>query len=209
MIGLATNVTLDPASPGYKWVDRGEVIESTTTDDFNTIDPNILDDGENGVWLTFGSFWTGIKQRRLDPATGLLSFSDTTLYSLARRPPAQSPHDSIEAPVMVHHGKYYYLFVSFDTCCRGANSTYRIMVGRSASVNGPFVDMSGVSMMDGGGTELLHGNGQWAGPGGQSIWLDSELGDLIVYHAYAVSDGSPWLHLNSLQWKNDWPVIAP
>ena len=27
-IGLATNTTLDPASPGYKWVDHGEVIQS-------------------------------------------------------------------------------------------------------------------------------------------------------------------------------------
>jgi arabinan endo-1,5-alpha-L-arabinosidase len=190
-------------------VDRGEVIESTISDDFNSIDPNILDDGPNGVWLSFGSFWTGIKQRRIDSKTGLLSSADAKLYSLARRPVSESPHDSIEAPILVRHGKYYYLFVSFDTCCRGANSTYRIMVGRSTSVNGPFADTHGVSMMDGGGTELLHGNAQWAGPGGQSIWLDSEKGDLIVYHAYAMSDGSPWLHLNSLQWKNDWPVIGP
>ncbi len=209
VIGLATNSTLDPSSPDYKWVDQGEVIESTASDDFNAIDPNILDDGSNGVWLSFGSFWTGIKQRSIDPNTGLLSASNTTLYSLARRPAAVSPPDAIEAPVVVHHGAYYYLFVSYDTCCQGANSTYRIMVGRSTSVNGPYVDMNNVPMMDGGAAELLRGNNQWAGPGGQSIWLDPTMGDVIVFHAYAVSDGSPWLDFNSLEWKNGWPVIAP
>ena len=209
VIGLATNATLDPNSPDYRWVDQGEVIESTTTDDFNTIDPNIIDDGSNGIWLTFGSYWTGIKQRSIDPNTGMLSTSNTTLYSLARRPASSSPPDAIEAPFVVHHGAYYYLFVSFDQCCQGASSTYRIMVGRSTSVNGPFADMSNTLMMEGGATELLRGNQLWAGPGGQSVWLDPAMGDIIVFHAYAVSDGSPWLHLNSLEWQNDWPVIAP
>jgi len=209
VIGLATNVTLDPDSPDYKWVDQGEVVESTTGDDFNTIDPNLLDDGDNGVWLTFGSFWTGIKQRSIDKNSGLLSPSNNILYSLARRPISDSLPDAIEAPFVVHHGAYYYLFVSFDFCCRGANSTYRIMVGRSTSVNGPYADMNNVPMLEGGATELLRGNAQWAGPGGQSVLLDPELGDLIVFHAYAASDGTPWLHANSLQWVNDWPIIAP
>lgn len=209
VIGVATNTTLDPTSPDYKWVDQGEVIESTTSDDFNAIDPNILDDGKKGVWMVFGSFWTGIKQRRIDPSTGKLSKLDTKLYSLARRPASVSPPDAIEAPVMVHHGAFYYLFVSFDFCCRGARSTYRIMVGRSKSVNGPFVDRDNVPMMEGGGTELLRGNADWAGPGGQSVWLDRAQGDLIVFHAYAAADGSSWLHLNPLKWVNKWPVIAP
>jgi len=37
------------------------------------------------TWLCFGSFWTGIKLRRIDPATGKLSAADPTLYSLAAR----------------------------------------------------------------------------------------------------------------------------
>jgi arabinan endo-1,5-alpha-L-arabinosidase len=209
VIGLATNVTLDPDSPDYRWVDCGPVIESTTADEYNTIDSNIWDDGKKGVWMTFGSFWTGIKQRKIDPGTGMLSTLDTTLHSLARRSPEESPHDAIEAPFLVRHGKYYYLFVSFDFCCRGAQSTYRVMVGRSSSVNGPFSDRSGVPMMKGGGTELLAGRGDWAGPGGQSVLLDSAGHGLIVFHAYSKKDGSPWLHVNSLRWKDGWPVIAP
>ena len=32
VIGLAANITLDPTSPNYKWVDEGQVIRSTSSD---------------------------------------------------------------------------------------------------------------------------------------------------------------------------------
>ena len=43
-----------------------------TTDDFNAIDPTILVDSDGSVWMTYGSFWSGIKQRQIDPTTGEL-----------------------------------------------------------------------------------------------------------------------------------------
>ena len=201
VIGVASNSTLDPRSPSYRWVDDGEVIESNPSLDYNTIDPSILVDTDGGVWLTFGSYWTGIKQIRIDAATG--KPADGTLYALAAHP----GNNAIEAPSLVHHGAFYYLFVSYDFCCKGASSTYRIMVGRSASVHGPFVDMNGNPMMQGGATQLLAGDGQWAGPGGQTVYLDPVQGDTIVFHAYATSNGLAWLHLNHLSWSGDWPRI--
>src|SRR3982751_962128 len=117
-IGLATNKTLDPDSPNYKWVDEGLVFRSHHDDDFNAIDPNLVTDKEGRQWLNFGSFWGGIKMRRIDPVTGKLSSEDKNLYSLASRPHA--PHekvDPIEAPFIVQHGSFYYLFASFDFCC--------------------------------------------------------------------------------------------
>ncbi len=87
-IALAVNKTLDPTSPDFKWVDKGLVLESKTEDNFNAIDPNFIRDHKGQDWLAFGSFWDGIKMRRLDKSTGLLSSTDTTLYSLARRAPA-------------------------------------------------------------------------------------------------------------------------
>ena len=65
-IALATNKTLDPASPDYKWQDEGLILESKATDDYNAIDPNYIEDTSHHAWLTFGSFWTGIKMRALD-----------------------------------------------------------------------------------------------------------------------------------------------
>src|SRR6202046_104147 len=82
VIGLATNTTLDSTDPNYRWVDQGEVLSSTSNDHFNAIDPNILVDTDGSVWLTYGSYWTGIKQRQIDPATGELLSSNPTEYSL-------------------------------------------------------------------------------------------------------------------------------
>ncbi len=88
-IGQALNVTLDPKSPEYKWEDGGLVIESERgRDDFNCIDPNIVVEDDNNVWICWGSFWGGIMMRRIDAKSGRLSSSDTTLYKLARRAPA-------------------------------------------------------------------------------------------------------------------------
>ena len=119
-IGLATNVTLDAADPDYKWVDEGMVLRSfQDKDDWNAIDANLVVENENSVWLNWGSFWGGIKMRRLDPATGKPSDKDTTLYSLCSRPREQPIGGSVEAPFIVKHADYWYLFVSYDRCCRG------------------------------------------------------------------------------------------
>src|SRR5207244_9147689 len=109
----------------------GLVIESVTTDNYNCIDPNFVLDADGAGWLAFGSFWSGIKMRRLDNATGKLSTDDTTLYSLAQR---SINSGAIEAPFIIRKGDFYYLFVSFDFCCQGRNSTYHVMVGRSETV---------------------------------------------------------------------------
>lgn len=157
-IALATNKTLDPSSPDYKWTDEGLVFRSREEDDFNAIDPNIVIDSDGSVWMSFGSFWGGIKMRRIDPQTGKLPTKDTKLYSLAKRvrpenSPARPPGlpddwQAIEAPFIVRHNEYYYLFVSFDLCCRGVKSNYKTMVGRSRNVTGPYVDASGKPMLE-------------------------------------------------------------
>jgi arabinan endo-1,5-alpha-L-arabinosidase len=203
IIALATNVTLDRSSPDYAWVDEGMVIESQRADDWNAIDPNIFIADQGRVWMTWGSFWSGIKMRRIDPATGKLSAEDPVMYSLASRPAEKA----IEAPFLFRHDGGYYLFVSFDFCCRGAASTYKMMVGRGDQVTGPYTDRSGVSMLNGGATLLLQGSGRWRGPGGQSVYHDGST-DLIVYHAYDASTGKPFLQIARLEWIDGWPRVV-
>lgn len=216
-IALATNETLDPASPKYHWKDEGLVLQSSAADDYNAIDPNIVLDEAGQPWLSFGSFWSGIKMRRIDPATGKLSTADAKIYSLAARRRPENPEtakpglpfdwQAIEAPFIVRHSGYYYLFVSFDLCCRGTASTYRTMVGRSRSVTGPYQDSEGRPMLDGGGTLLLAANRRWLGPGGQSV-LQRPEGDVLVFHAYDASTGRPSLQISTLTWKDGWPHAA-
>ncbi|MBC8096343.1 MAG: arabinan endo-1,5-alpha-L-arabinosidase, partial [Akkermansiaceae bacterium] len=86
-IGLATNATLDQTDPRYKWVDQGLAIRSRPrVDDFNAIDPNFVAENKRNAWLCWGSFWGGIKMRRIDPATGKPSDADSILHTLAARP---------------------------------------------------------------------------------------------------------------------------
>jgi arabinan endo-1,5-alpha-L-arabinosidase len=206
VIGLATNVTLDPSSPHYHWVDRGLVLESTALDDWNAIDPNLAFDTHGIPWLDFGSFWTGIKLRRIDPATGKLSMRFETLYSLAYRPGSTA----IEAPFIIYREPYYYLFASFDFCCRGARSNYNIRVGRAQYITGPYVDRSGGLLTVGGGTLILASEGRYRGPGGESVVRDGGR-FLLVHHYYDADDnGISKVQINPLKWSPDgWPSAGP
>jgi arabinan endo-1,5-alpha-L-arabinosidase len=193
------------------------VLRSRLEDDFNAIDPNLVLDEKGQPWLSFGSFWTGIKMRRIDVKTGLLSPEDAKLYSIARRkrpdnPPANPPGlpgdwQAVEAPFIIRHDDFYYLFVSFDLCCRGTKSNYKTMVARSRSVTGPYVDAQGTPMLDGGGTPLLLGNSRWIGPGGESV-LQQKDGDIIVFHAYDGTTGHAYLQISTIAWVDDWPKVA-
>jgi arabinan endo-1,5-alpha-L-arabinosidase len=208
-IGLVTNTTLDSTDPSYNWVDQGIILQSTSADNFNAIDPNILIDAGGSVWLNYGSFWTGIYQQQIDPATGQIQSGSAT-YHLAERA-SDVPNDPIEGSSMVYANGFYYLFVSWDYCCETnpAQSDYKIVVGRGTSPNGPFTDETGVDMVTGGGTILLQGDVTWAGPGGQTAYIDPTDGDLIVFHALMLSqNGLDFLFVRSLTWANDWPVIG-
>jgi len=209
-IGLATNLTLDLSGENYAWKDQGKVIGSTRSDDWNAIDPNLVLDEAGQPWLSFGSFWGGIKLRKIDPATGKLSKEDETLYPLASRPRSKELPGAVEAPAIVRRAGYYYLFVSFDFCCRGVRSTYHVRVGRSRRVTGPYADRSGRLMTEGGGTLVLEGGGRWAGPGHCAV-LQTKGGDKLVYHAYDADwRGTPTLRIRDLHWdKEGWPTLSP
>jgi arabinan endo-1,5-alpha-L-arabinosidase len=180
VIGLATNVTLNVESPDFRWVDEGLVIESQRSDNYNCIDANLIIDADGNPWLAFGSFWSGIKLRRLDYATGKLSTEDETLYPLAQR---FVNSGSVEAPFIIRKGDFYYLFVSHDFCCRGVESTYHVVVGRSENITGPYVDRDGVALTAGGGTQVTFPSERWKGPGHNSILQENGV-EYIVYHAY-------------------------
>ncbi|WP_405085048.1 family 43 glycosylhydrolase [Microbispora sp. NBC_01389] len=194
-IFLATSTTGASGS----WTNQGLVIESNTSDNWNAIDPNLVVDDQGRWWLDFGSFWSGIKMVQLDPATG--KRLNSTILSISGR-----NGGATEAPFVYRHGGYYYQFVSFDLCCKGASSTYRIMVGRSTSVTGPYADRNGTAMTSGGGTQVLAGHGSIHGPGHQSVLADND-GDILFYHWYA-DDGSSRLGINKLGWDSaGWPYV--
>jgi arabinan endo-1,5-alpha-L-arabinosidase len=204
-IGLAVNETLDPASPKYKWVDLGKVIESAPgQDNWNAIDANIILDDQNQPWMAFGSFWSGIKLRRIDPVTGK-PVADSQMYSLAARPKP----GAIEAAFMIRRQGHYYLFVSFDYCGKGVESTYKIMVGRSREITGPFLDRIGKPMLEGGGTLVLASQGQVRGPGHNSVLVQGAKHWLVHHYYDGNRNGMPTLQIRALAWDDaGWPIAG-
>ena len=212
-IGLATNKTLHPGSKDYKWEDQGKVIQSVPgRDNWNAIDPNLVRD-ENGVpWLAFGSFWDGIKLVRLR-ADGKAPAEPQQWVTLASRPrnpviPDTAAGDgAIEGPFIFKKNGYYYLFVSFDYCCRGEKSTYKMMVGRAATLQGPYLDREGTPMRLGGGSLVLEGDKNWYGAGHNAV-VSFEDGDFLVFHGYDAQDhGRSKLRVEPLVWVDGWPVV--
>ena len=151
--------------------------------------------------------------RRIDRSTGKLSDLDTTLYTLASRPDTGSARkpavkDAVEAPFIIKHKDFWYLFVSFDLCCRGVDSTYKIMVGRSRKVTGPYRDRQNNLMTDGGGSLILQATTpNWRGPGHCAILQDVS-GDYLVFHAYHGVTGRSELKISTIVWKDGWPQVA-
>lgn len=167
-------------------------------DDFNAIDPNVVLDASGTPWMSFGSFWDGLRMIRLNLAG---ERDGNELIALASR-----GGGAVEAPFIVRRCGFYYLFMSFGACCQGAQSTYSLHVGRSTELLGPYVDRDGRALLDGGGTLLLEAGGDWVGPGHNAVLIDGTRA-YNVYHAYAASNGASRLRISELVWDAEgWPI---
>lgn len=198
-IGHATRDSLSTGS----WTDQGSATICSnvgSTDNWNAIDPNVVLDTEGTPWLSFGSFWGGLKILQLDEQGKPVG---TTVTAIAARP---NNGGALEAPFIVRRCGYYYLFMSWDACCKGADSTYNIRVARSANVTGPYADKAGTAALQGGGTLMAKGDSTWAGPGHEAVLFVGTKA-YLVYHAYAKSNGVATLRIAELFWDSDgWPI---
>lgn len=223
-IGVATNTTLDSTASNFKWVDHGRVIQSYPgKTPWNAIDPNLITDEKGTPYLSFGSFWDGLKIVKLTKDRLHIDETIDHLKTIASRKkegsnnhnppsvdnnPADAGGNAIEAPFVFKKSGFYYLFASADYCCKGINSTYKMIVGRSKNVQGPYLDKEGVSMQTGGGTIVLQGDKDWYGVGHNATYtFDGK--DYLIFHGYDASDkGRSKLRIEPLTWDVEgWPVI--
>ena len=115
---------------------------------------------------------------------------------------------AIEAPSILEREGKFHLFVSFDQCCKGVESTYSIRAGRADRVEGPYLAKDGKDMLDGGGSLTLATTGRFIGPGGQEA-VKTSRGDMLAYHYYdGEAGGVAKLRLSPLNWTSDgWPEL--
>lgn len=210
-------------------------------DMWNAIDPNLVFDRDDTPWLAFGSHWLGIKLVRMNenlteiarpqkwrtiakrhrywklderdagdsanPELDYDSLYTEDILELNR----SSESGAIEAPFIFEKGAYYYLFVSWDRCCRGVESTYKIVVGRAKNITGPYVDKEGEKLVHGGGSLVVHGiddSERWAALGHNATYTFNGA-DYLVFHAYDVEDdGRSKLMVREITWEDGWPTAS-
>lgn len=199
----ATNTRVTLRGLATYHVERGRIVEFSQT---ASVTAGQLPIGalhvppEGTPWMVYGAFWSVIKMVKL---TLDGDRADTDFIDLAAR-----DGTPISAPFLFRRCGYYHLFVSFDDCCLGVDSTYNLRVGRSVSLFGPYVDRDGVPMLEGGGTLLLESGGDWVGPGHSAIVVDGTSA-YAVYHAYSASDGAPQIRISEMVWDAEgWPISA-
>lgn len=214
-IGLVINKTLNPKDENYKWEDQGVVIQSVPNRDlWNAIDPNLIFDKNGTPWLAFGSFWSGLKMVKLKSNLKEVA-NPEEWHAISKRDRDPDLEDSepgnaaLEGPFIFKKGDYYYQFLSWDYCCRGENSTYKLVVGRSKLVTGPYVDKDGKYLNEGGGSLVIEGNKNWYGVGHNSVFtFDGK--DYTFMHGYDANDnGIPKLIVKEIKWAEGWPIVEP
>ena len=212
------------------WDDMGCIVTSREgRDNWNAIDPNFVIDDQDQPWLVWGSFWDGIQLARLDTtmhiAKGEKPRTIARRYNLADpeaknalpvnpNPPKNPTSDfagpnAIEAPFIFKHDGWYYLFVSWDYCCQGAKSTYRVAVGRSKSVEGPYLDREGRDMCYGGGNLFIEGDKKAFEAAGHCAAYTFDGQDIFICHGYSIAhQGASILIQRPITWTSDgWPTL--
>lgn len=217
-IGLLSSPTL----AGAQWKDEGCIVASRgDRDDWNAIDPNFILDEKGRPWLTWGSFWDGIQLVQLDKKT-LHVKRGAKPVTIARRHAVGDTNvepnptsrfagtNAVEAPFIMRHGDYFYLFVSWDYCCRGSLSNYRVAVGRSRSVAGPYVDRTGKPMLEGGGTLVAEGDKHEFEAMGHCAAYTFGGEDIFLCHGYSVAKGGASILVQRpIAWDAEgWPVLG-
>lgn len=201
-IGYATNTTLDPADPVYKWVDHGCVISyKNGGDGVNVIDPNAFLDEDGRLWLLYGSYQAGLRLVELDRSTGKLLNENPKITVLTTT--------LGEGVFLLKSKGWYYIFASRGRCCAGVNSTYQVVIGRAKDIHGPYLNKEGKSWVDNEYSLFMAGDDAQPGKGHNGFLTENGV-TKIVYHAYTrVADGASLLTIQPVyEDKGGWPTLT-
>ena len=240
--------TSDPAS--NKWEDKGYVITNASdkglnfkvrSDDwancyfkYNAIDPTYVITPEGKHWLIYGSWHSGFAAVELDANTGKTKATLPNPWGTADDIAAygktiftrtlNNRWQGSEAPEIVYHDGYYYLFVAYDAL----DVPYNTRVLRSKNVDGPYETMNGKITDAAKGanedpTVLTHpykfsaGSG-WVGISHCAVFDDGAGNWYYVSQqrmpanvaGIAASNAIMMGGVRSIQWdSNGWPVVMP
>ena len=183
-------------SPTGPFTDLGKLIDSNEQGVEISIDAYLYQEDDRN-YLFWGSF------RSISVLE--LTEDGTAIKNKATQKRREVAGGQYEASVVLKRDNWYYLIVSTGDYSKGG--TYRIVVGRSQSVFGPYVDKNGNDMMSVHHELVLKGNSTFSSPGHCSRIITDDAGqDWILYHAYPNDKDYRCLMLDRINWVDGWPV---
>lgn len=210
-IGVAT-----APRPQGPWTDQGKLFRSLEIGVNNSIDPGVFIDQEGRVFMIWGSmrgnYLVELTADGLALKAGTPENASATKIRVAGLDTLTGwTVDTYEAAYVRYWQGYYYLFLSMGTCCEGSSSTYQVVVGRSTSPTGPYLDDQGRAMTARNvGKLVIARNDTFVGTGHNSV-IDDVNGDpWFYYHAYHNDNpnkGRVLLMERMLFDENGWPYV--
>ena len=170
------------------------------------IDPTYFADADGKQYVYWKEDGNGAKPQL--PSRILVSQVSTDGTELVGQPKVVLQNDPkswegtvVEAPEMVKHGDYYYLFYSGNGY---AGDAYGEGVARSLTPTGPFEKAP---------APMLHSSPDWKGPGHAGFTTDADGNDWVVFHAWEKGheNQAPGreLLIDPMTWGSDnWPHMA-
>ena len=242
-IGMMETATPSNVS---SWVDKGYVITNASdkglnfnvkSNDwancyfkYNAIDPSYVITQSGEHWLVYGSWHSGFAAVQLNSSTGLPLNAlgnpwgtDISAYGkLINTRQMGNRWQASEAPEVVYHDGYYYMFMAYDEL----SVAYNTRVVRSRNIDGPYVGIDGTDVTNNGGDaypivthpyKFSKGYG-WVGVShcavfddGNGNWFFSSQGRFPAnVGGNAYSNAIMMGQVRSIRWTEDgWPVVMP
>ena len=229
------------------WVDKGYVVTNysdlelnykvSATDyahcyfKYNAIDPSLIINEKGEHWLIYGSWHSGFAAMQLDPSTGKPLHAlgnpwgkenEASYGKFIYTRQLGNRWQASEAPEVVYHDGYYYLFIAYDEL----SVAYNTRVVRSKNIDGPYYDITGKDVTNHGGDAypiLTHpykfGNHHgWVGISHCAVFNDGKGNWYYAsqqrfpenYKGNANSNALMLGGVRSIIWTSDgWPLVLP
>lgn len=201
---------------------------------YNAIDPSYIITPEGNHWLIYGSWHSGFAAVEIDASTGKTKATlpkpfgtDAEIAAYGKLIFTRDRNNrwqGAEAPEVVYHDGYYYLFVAYDAL----DVPYNTQVLRSKNVDGPY------ETMDGAVTDAALGVGTHTTVLTHPYKFSQGYGWVGISHCAVFDDGNGnWFYasqqrfpanvggnaysnaimmggVRSIKWlSNGWPVVMP
>ena len=198
---------------------------------YNAIDPSYIITPEGEHWLVYGSWHSGFAAVELNPETGKTKAEQGNPWGAENEAAygkrvytrnMSSRWQGSEAPEVIYHDGYYYLFMAYDAL----DVPYNTRVVRSENIYGPYKSMNGVDVTNKGGDAFpivthpyqLGGNHGWVGishcavfdDGNGNWYYASQQRFPANYNNNAYSNAVMLGGIRAIRWTDTgWPIVMP